>query len=195
MLLGQVVAEQTSVDRASIPALSQALRLVRQAIDKGRAAIRRVPQAAPAGSSLEHAFSNHLSETTAERDLRLRIFVWGEPWTLDSAIQEQLFLIGREAIINALRHSQATKIEVEIQYQHNLLRVFVRDNGSGINPQTVQRECDSHWGLRGMRERAENISARFAVWSRTGAGTEMCVAIPIDIAKRQPMDGTATDLR
>ena len=56
---------------------------------------------------------------------------------------------------------------------------FVRDNGCGINPEAVQRECDSHWGLRGMRERAEHISARFGIWSRTGAGTEVCVAIPI----------------
>ena len=171
MLLGRVV-EQTSVDRASIPALSQALRLVRQAIDEGCAAIRGVHQASPAGSSLEHAFSNLLSETTTERDLRLRIFVCGKPWTLDSAIQDQLFLIGREAVINALRHSQATKIDVDIQYKHDLLRLFVRDNGCGINPETVQRECDSHWGLRGMRERAKNIGARFGIWSRTGAGTD-----------------------
>ena len=129
------------------------------------------------------------------QDLQLRIFVCGKPWTLDSAIQEQLFLVGREAVINALRHSQATEIEVEIQYLRDLLRVFVRDNGCGINPEAVQRECDSHWGLRGMRERAEHIAARFGIWSRTGAGTEVCVAIPVDITKRQPMRGLARDSR
>ena len=194
MLLGQVV-DQTSVDRASFPALSQALRLVRQAIDEGRAAILGVNQVSPTGSSLEHAFSNLLSGTTTERDLRLRIFVCGTRWALDSAIQEQLFLIGREAITNALRHSQAAKIEVEIQYQHELLRVFVLDNGCGINPETVQREFDSHRGLRGMRERAENIGARLAVWSRTGAGTEVCVAIPADVTKRQPVRRLERDSR
>src|SRR6266853_535173 len=194
-LLLHLAVEQTPADYPSKPALSSALRLVNQAIDEGRAAIQGIHTASTAPSSLEHAFSNLLGEVATGRGLRLRVFVCGKPWTLDSAIQEQLFLIGREAIINTLRHSQATKIEVEIQYQHDLLRVFVRDNGCGINPRTVQRECDSHWGLRGMRERAENISARFAVWSRTGAGTEMCVAIPIDVAKRQPMDGAATDSR
>ena len=194
MLLHQAV-EQTPADYPSKPALSSALRLVNQAIDEGRAAIQGIHTASTAPSSLEHAFSNLLGEVATGRCLRLRVFVQGKPWTLNPAIQEQLFLIGREAAMNALRHSQATKIEVEIQYQHDLLRVFVRDNGCGINPETVQRECDSHWGLRGMRERAENISARFAVWSRTGAGTEMCVAIPIDFAKRQPMDGAATDSR
>ena len=192
MLLDHAV-EQTPADSPSKPALSRALRLVRQAIDEGRAAIRGIQTASPAPSSLEQAFSNLLSEVTTGRGLRLRIFVQGKPWTLNPAIQEQLFLIGREAVMNALRHSQATKIEVEVQYLRDLLRVFVRDNGCGINPEAVQRESDSHWGLRGMRERAENIGARFDIWSRTGAGTEVCVAVPVDVAKRQPMGGAARD--
>ena len=192
MLLHQAV-EQTPADYPSKPALSSALRLVRQAIDEGRAAIRGFHTASTAPSSLEQTFSNLLSEVTTGRGPRLRVFVQGKPWTLDSAIQEQLFLIGREAIMNALRHSQATKIEVEVQYLRDLLRVFVRDNGCGINPEAVQRESDSHWGLRGMRGRAENIGARFDIWSRTGAGTEVCVAVPVDVTKRQPMGGSARD--
>jgi len=186
MLLHRAV-EETSADSPSKPALSRALRLVRRAIDEGRAAIRGMHTASFARSGLDQAFSTLLSEITTGRHLRLRIFVHGRPWTLDSAIQEQLFLIGREAIMNALRHSQATKIEVEVQYLRDLLRVFVRDNGCGINPEAVQRESDSHWGLRGMRERAENIGARFGIWSRIGAGTEVHVAVSVDVAKRQPM--------
>jgi len=96
-------------------------------------------------------------------------------------------MIGREAVMNALRHSEATKIEVEVQYLRDLLRVLVRDNGCGINPEALQKQSDSHWGLSGMRERAENIGARFDISSRTGAGTEVRVAVPLDVAKRQPM--------
>src|SRR6266567_4976838 len=62
------------------------------------------------------------------------------------------------------------------------LMSFVRDNGCGINPEAVQNESDSHPGLRLMRERAENIGARFGIWSRTSAGTEVRVAVPVDIA-------------
>ena len=61
---------------------------------------------------------------------------------------------------------------------------FVRDNGCGINPEAVQNDSDSYWGLRGMRERAENIGARFGIWSRTSVGTEVRVAVPADVAKR-----------
>jgi len=187
MLLHHAV-EQTPSDSPSKPALSRALLLVRRAIDEGRAAICGLHTASPAPSSLEQAFSNLLSEVTTGRGLQLRIFVQGKPRTLNPAIQEQLFLIGREAVMNALRHSEATKIEVEVQYLRGILRVFVRDNGCGINSEAVQKESDSHWGLRGMRERAKNIGARFGIWSRIGAGSEVRVAVPVDVAKRPTHD-------
>jgi signal transduction histidine kinase len=185
LLLHQAV-QQTSVDSPSKPALCRALRLVHQAIDEGRAAVLGIQTDSPAPSSLENAFSNLLSEVTTGRGPLLRVFVQGKPWTLNPAIQKQLFLIGREAVMNALRHSQATKIEVEVQYLRDLLLVFVHDNGHGINPDALQQESDSHWGLRGMRERAENMGARFGVSSRKGAGTKVRVAVPVGVAKREP---------
>jgi len=187
MLLDQAV-EETPADSPFRPALSCALRMVRRAVDEGRAAIRGIHTASPAPSSLEEALSTLLDEVVAlGRGVRLRIFVQGNPRALNPAIQEELLMIGREAVMNALRHSEATKIEVEVQYRRDLLRMLVRDNGCGINPEAVQKQSDSHWGLSGMRERAKNIGARFGIRSRLGAGTEVRVAVPVDVAKRQPM--------
>ena len=138
--------------------------------------------ASPAPTSLEQAFSNLLREVTPRRGVSFRIFVQGRARALNPAIQEQLFLIGREAVMNALRHSTATKIEVEVQYLRDFLYLFVRDNGCGINPDEIQEVRNSHWGLRGMRDRAENIGAQFGIWSRRGAGTEVLVAVPVDVA-------------
>ena len=174
--------EQTRADSRSKPALSRALRLVRRAIDEGRAAIRGLPVTLPRPSGLEQAFANFLEEVTPARGIRLRIFVQGKPRALKPAIQEQLFQIGREAVINALRHSGATKIEVEVQYLRTLLCVLVRDNGCGISPEGAQKCGDSHWGLRAMRERAENVGARFGIWSGPGSGTEVRVAVPAVVA-------------
>jgi len=187
MLLDQAV-EETPADSPFRPALSRALRMVRRAVDEGRAAIRGIHTASPAPLSLEEALSTLLDEVAPGRGVRLRIFVQGHPRALNPAIQEQLLMIGREAVMNALRHSEATKIEVEVQYQRDLLRVLVRDNGCGINPEAAQKQSDSHWGLSGMRERAENIGARFDIWSRTGAGTEVRVAVPVDVAKTTTHD-------
>ena len=180
MLLHDAV-EQTPADSPSKPALSRALRLIRQAIDEGRAALRGPGATSPAPSSLEQALANLLNEVAPGAPVQPRFLVQGKPLTLAPAIQEQLFLIGREAVMNALRHSHATEIDVEVQYLGNLLRLVVRDNGSGIDPEAVNKESGSHWGLAGMRERAENIGARFGIWSRTGAGTEVLVATPVDV--------------
>jgi signal transduction histidine kinase len=187
MLLDQAV-EEMPADSPFRPARSRALRMVRRAVDEGRAAIRGIHTASPAPSSLEEALSIRLDEVVAlGRGVRLRIYVQGNPRALNPAIQEQLLMIGREAVMNALRHSEAAKIEVEVQYRRDLLRMFVRDNGRGINPEALQKESDSHWGLRGMRERAENIGARFGVWSTLGAGTEVRVAFLLTSRKSTPM--------
>ena len=184
MLLHQAEA-QTPADAPSKPVLSRALGLVRQAIDEGRAAMRGVQTAPPAPSSLEQAFSNLLEEVTPGRDVRLRLFGQGKPWPLNPAIQEQVFLIGREAVMNALRHSNATNIEVELHYTRCLLRLSIRDNGCGIDPGVVQERKDSHWGLCAMRGRAKNIDAQFGIWSRRGAGTEVQVAVRLTANKRR----------
>jgi len=179
MLLDQAV-EQTPADSPSKPALSRALGLVRRAIDEGRKTMRGLPRASHAPESLEQAFSKLLEEVTPGQGVQLPVFVQGRTHALIPAIREQLFLIGREAVMNALRHSEATKIEVEIQYSPDCLRLLVRDNGCGFEPKAVQKESDSHWGLRGMRQRAKNIGAQVDVCSQISAGTEVRVAVPLD---------------
>ncbi len=180
-MLLQCAVEQTHPDSPSKPVLNRALGLVVRAIDEGRVAMRGVLKASPEPSSLEQTLSALFSEVTTGRGPRVRLFVQGKARTLNPAIQEQLFLIGREAVMNALRHSKASKIEVEVQYLGDLIHMFVRDDGRGINPEAVRQDSDSHWGLRGMRERAQKIAARLDIWSRPGAGTEVRIVAPVDI--------------
>jgi signal transduction histidine kinase len=66
----------------------------------------------------------------------------------------------------------------------------VRDNGSGIDSQVLQTGREGHWGLAGMRERAERIGVRLSVWSSATAGTEVEVSVPGHVAfGHQPSDG------
>jgi signal transduction histidine kinase len=138
-------------------------------------------------TSLGQTLPNLLCEVAPCKGASLRIVVLGKPRALNPATQEQFFLIGREAIINALRHSRSTTIEVEVQYLRDLLCLLVRDNGCGINPDKILRVRDSHWGLRRTRNRTENSGARFGKWSRRGAGTEVRVAMPVDVTNRRSL--------
>jgi signal transduction histidine kinase len=181
-LLPHEAMEQTDADSPSRPALSHALHLVRRSINEGRAAIRGLQVTLPSASNLEQAFAIFLDEGTPAHGAKLRVYVQGKPRAIKPAIQEQLFLIGREAVGNALRHSGAAMIEIEVQYRCNTVCLLVRDNGCGICPEAVQKAQCSHWGLRGMRERGEEIGARFGIWSGPSLGTEVRVTVPFEIS-------------
>jgi signal transduction histidine kinase len=84
---------------------------------------------------------------------------------------------------NAFQHAEANQIEAEIRYDDRELRVRIRDDGKGIARQVLQAGGSAgHWGLRGVRERAQQIGARLDFWSEAGAGTEVELTIPASIA-------------
>ena len=84
---------------------------------------------------------------------------------------------------NAFRHAAAQRVEVEIRYDERHLRVRVRDNGKGIDPQYLSDHgSGGHFGLRGMRERAKLTGGKLTVWSERDSGTEVELSIPGDHA-------------
>jgi signal transduction histidine kinase len=168
-------------DSPSKNALSRALSLIYQVIEEGRAALDGLRSRVDSPTNLEKAFANVRDEFTPAGP-QLRIYVMGLPPALDPAVQDQVYLIAREALVNALRHSGATMIEAEIEYLPSKVRVVVRDNGSGIDPEMLKSGRNSHWGLVGMRERAKNIGAQLQIWSWKGAGTEVEISLPNDLA-------------
>ena len=133
----------------------------------------------PAASmSLERALSSLHSEYMSGSGVRLKICVLGKTKVLKPAIQEQIYRISREVVVNALRHSGAKIIEVDVEYSRKRLRVRVRDNGCGIDPKIVE----SAPGLRVMQEWAESIGAQLQIWTGPGAGTEVEISAPVGIA-------------
>jgi signal transduction histidine kinase len=169
-------------DSRSKPALNRALRRLSLAIHRRLAAARALHTALPLPGTLEESFLEFLREAILETGARIPMLVRGKPRAVKPLVREQLSLIAREAIVNALRHSRATKIEVELEYKRCFLCMSVRDNGCGINPDTVQRARNPHRGLHGMRARAETINAQFEIWSGRRAGTEVRVQVRTDVA-------------
>ena len=116
----------------------------------------------------------------------------GEPRVLDSTVQEEAFRIAAEALTNAFRHASASKIETEVTYDSSALRIRVRDDGVGIDKAMLSNGQPGHWGLTGMRERANAIRAELKLWSRESAGTEAELVIPAAIAyprdQRKPVE-------
>lgn len=117
-----------------------------------------------------------------QQGVDFRVVMEGLPRALHPVIRDEVYRIGRESLVNAFRHSGASKIEIEVDYSASNLRILVRDNGCGIDPQVLRAGRDGHWGLPGMRERAEKVGAKLRVWSRAAAGTEVELTVPGNVA-------------
>ncbi len=87
-----------------------------------------------------------------------QVVVEGQQRELTAGTRDELYRIGREAILNAFRHSRAKRIEAEIEYRASGLRIAVRDNGCGIDPEALLRKgtlgAARNAGARGSNRRA-----------------------------------------
>ena len=172
----QAAVEELPANSPSKSSLSRALDLMRRVIDDGRAVLQGLRSPGIASTSLEQAivdFRNEFPFTSAD----FRILVSGHRQALNPSIQEQIYLIAREALANAFHHSNATRIEAEVDYLPAKLRVVIRDDGCGIDPQAARSRENSHWGVLGMHERARSIGAHLGIWSKPGLGTEVEVSV------------------
>jgi len=108
--------------------------------------------------------------------------VEGAPRNLHPILRDEIYRLAREAVRNAFRHAQASRIEAEISYGEKLFRLRIRDDGRGIPPEILDEGRTGHYGLPGMRERARGIGGRLDVWSGNGRGTEVELTIPGSVA-------------
>jgi signal transduction histidine kinase/ligand-binding sensor domain-containing protein len=166
-------------------ALDGALNRADEALVESRNAIRSLRSSAHETHDLALALNQIMVDLNEEcRDeesipVTLSLVVEGEPREISSLISEEICRIGREALRNSLLHAQPHRIEAEISYSDSHLRLRFRDDGIGIDAQTLKRGGrPGHWGIPGMQERAQEIQAQLQVWSKEGAGTEVEVTLP-----------------
>jgi len=180
-------------------ALEKALERGDQAIVEGREAVHDLRSSTEITNDLAEAMKavglemgQELAGNLAPEDsaapnsvphsAKFRVMVEGPSRNLHPILRDEIYRIAREAVRNAFRHAQAREIEAEITYSDRLLRVRIRDDGRGMDPGFAEEGRKGHYGLPGMRERAKRIGGQLNVWSGSGAGTEVELAIPASIA-------------
>jgi signal transduction histidine kinase len=155
---------------------------MRLGIDEGRSAIQGLRSSGSPTSDLVVALSRIQEELAEPPNIDFRVIVTGRQRQLPREIQDEIYRIGREALVNAFCHSGAKRVELELEYSDTELRIRIRDNGCGIDPQVLKKGRGGHWGLAGMRERATRIGGLVKILSSTMAGTEVQLSIPSNVA-------------
>lgn len=108
----------------------------------------------------------------------------GTPQRLADYIETALLRIGCESLANARRHARATRVTLRIDYSEAQVRLTVDDDGQGIASASFEPSPNGGWGVRGMRERAQQIGAHFAIGPSPEGGTRVEIVVPLDAAAR-----------
>jgi signal transduction histidine kinase/ligand-binding sensor domain-containing protein len=171
--------------------LDSALDQAAAAIAEGRDAVQGLRSAAFETNDLANAITAIGAELTSDLSVLdspiIDVEVHGPARNLNPVVRDEAYRITGEALRNAYRHAQARRIIVEIRYDKRLFRLTVRDNGMGIDDEAIRQEPAGHFGLHGMRERAEIVGGRLEVWSKRDKGTEVELSIPGKIAYGTPV--------
>jgi signal transduction histidine kinase/streptogramin lyase len=179
----------------ALQALDAAIDGTRQAIAESQDAIQELRSESTNQSDLAKSLTAAAQELSASQDANrdcpiLQIIVEGEPRRLSSIRQDEVYRIAREALRNAFRHAHAHRIEIEIRYDAHEFRLRLRDDGEGIDAKVLAEGGRSgHWGLRGIRERAQQIGGQLDLWSEAGAGTEVQLTVPAAVAYEKSPNG------
>ena len=173
-----VAVDGVASDALVKPQLDRILQIMRIGIDEGRSAIQCLRSSGTQTSDLLASLSHIPDELEVQSDIDFRVMVTGRQRQFPVQIQNEIYRIGREALINAFRHSGAKYVELELEYSDTELRIRIRDNGCGIDPQVLEKGRNEHWGLAGMRERATRIGGLLKI-SSSATGTEIALSLPL----------------
>jgi signal transduction histidine kinase len=116
-----------------------------------------------------------LAKMTAGTSLQAVFSVQGEPLALARHWEENLLRIGQEILTNALRHAGALHFHARLEFDHQTVRLEFRDDGCGFDP---EKKSDG-FGLRGIKERLEEMGGELTIQSAPGRGTVTFIILPV----------------
>jgi signal transduction histidine kinase len=165
----------------AIKILEKAMTTSEDAIKEGRDAIQNIRSSTVEKNDIARALRIAGDQMAAQGSATFEVRVQGSSRDVHPILRDEVYRIALEGMRNAFQHAQANAIQAEIVYGDSL-KVRISDDGKGIDPATVNQRRAGHYGLAGMRERAESIGGNLEVSSAPGVGTEIQLSIPGGIA-------------
>lgn len=160
--------------------LNQTRNLVRDSLAEARRSIWNLRSSETGAVDFASRFSAAINARTAGTSVETNIQFIGTYRPLPEEIQAELLKIALEAVANVLQHAQAAHMEIQMQYHRKRVQMRIQDDGAGFTPDMAPSNREGHFGLVGMRERAEVIGGTFTVDSAPGSGVRICVEVPLE---------------
>lgn len=176
-----VATDKMPAESSARASLDPVRRMMTQAIEEGHKTVSGLCSDSGISLDIADALSRVGKDLAAGEAVKFGVAVTGRVRPLHPLIGDEVYRIGREALTNALRHSGAQNVAVKLEYAHNRLRIYIRDDGprSGRSEKLTTENDDS---LAAMRGRVEKIGSRLRVRRPRAGGGEVELIVPGHIA-------------
>jgi ligand-binding sensor domain-containing protein/signal transduction histidine kinase len=181
-MLVHVATNEVPQDSNARSLLQRSLELMGQVTQEGRKTLKGLRSTTPKNVDLRQSLTSIPEVCGLHEGPEYQVTSDGPSQPMHPAIRDEIYHIAREAIVNAFRHSQATSIEVRLKFTWRRFHLMVCDNGVGIREVILNQGKDGHWGLQGMRERAQRIGAKLQFMTRELSGTVVELIVPARVA-------------
>jgi signal transduction histidine kinase/ligand-binding sensor domain-containing protein len=187
--LDAIKMQHKGIDPELRQELDQTTKMIRFSLSEAYRAIRDLRAQALKSHDLASALEEVVQRISAEQNLAVELHVEGVAQPLSAVTENNLLRIAQEAVANAAHHAAATRVDVELSYTKETLTIRVRDDGRGFDMAKAFSVGDGHYGLLGMRERAEWIGGHLTLTSRRPGGTDILVTLPMNAKLRKDRAG------
>ena len=179
----QVVAaaSRVSAPPEAIHALRNVVQLAQQTLTDARQAIWDMRSADLEHQSLTEALEVAARSAVADNDVEICFATEGQPRRMSPELETTALRVGREAILNAVKHAMPTHVDIVLEYAPQSFLLRVKDDGRGMSSEAVDGAAASgHWGVAGMRERARRAGGDLDIVTEPGRGTTVSLRLPLD---------------
>lgn len=159
--------------------LDMARRMARHSLTEARRSVMDLRASALDGHDLAGAIQSSTRTWTAGSPVDVAVDVSGPATVLPEEMEQHLLRIAQEAVTNVLKHAAASRIVIQLHTEARRISLRIRDNGRGFEQQDVFTSSGGHFGLIGMRERAERLGGELRLASQPNGGTEVEVTVPL----------------
>jgi len=182
----QAVADTLPAGAAARTQLERALLRADEVLVEGRDRVRDLRCGPLDAGELQEALASVGADLAHGTGQAFALSASGGRRDLQPVILDDVYRVAHEALVNAFMHGAATRVAVDFAYRRGVFALTIADDGRGIDPAWLgSAGRPDHWGLRGMRERAQRIGAGLAIDSGAGQGTRIVLTLPARLAYRR----------
>ena len=159
--------------------LDQARIVAREGLAEARRLVWGLRPESLENSSLPEALEQLTRQWSAASAIAVSVAVTGTPRPLPERLEATLLRVAQEAFANVRKHARASRLALTLSYMEERVVLDARDDGVGFDPSRISTDPGGGFGLKGMRERIEELDGKLLIESEPGEGATLVAEIPV----------------